>query len=72
MEIFILVLLVVSICINVYFLIRKKPKHVGSIILEKDQSLYVELNDSSSMNQIWNSNEVIFKVHKIRNVESQK
>lgn len=51
----------------VIFLLRqriKKPKILGSIIITDEDSLYVELTDEKSMDEIHNSKIVLFSVRK--------
>lgn len=61
------VILAVLNVLLVIFLLQqqiRKPKTLGSIIITDEDSLYVELNDEKSMDEIHNSSMVLFSVHK--------
>lgn len=54
---------VVLLSIVVFMLAKRKSKnHVGTIVLDDGNSMYVELNDKDSLRQIKESDEVTFIV----------
>ncbi len=65
MEKVILVALVVinliSICLC-WYKISKKPKIFGQIIMHDENSMYLELDNKDTLNQIYNSDYAIFAV----------
>ena len=78
MQIVLIVLSILNIASIIYFWYRANKlykdreddinkRFVGTILLNDDESLYLELNDQNSMNKIFNSDYVIFDVQKKTN-----
>lgn len=59
----VIALVVTNILWLLYFRWWRKKKTLGSIIITDEDSLYVELNNHESMNEIHKSKDVIFSVH---------
>lgn len=59
----VIALVVTNILWLLYFRLWRKKKTLGSIIITDEDSLYVELNNHESMNEIHKSKDVIFSVH---------
>ena len=57
-----LLAVVAVIGIIIIVLLAKQPKTIGKIIITDEDSLYVELNDYDSMEEIHNSKSVTFEV----------
>lgn len=57
--------LIVGIICTIIFICYRYPKHVGIILTNDSDGLYVELDSSESLKIIQNSKNVIFSVNKI-------
>lgn len=68
MAVLVIALVVTNILWLLYFRWWRKTKTLGSIIITDEDSLYVELKDHESMDEIHKSKDVIFSVR----MESRK
>ena len=64
MDVSFIILLVINLLalLILIFKLGKKQKSIGKIVITDEDSLYVELNDYSSMDKIHNSKSVTFEV----------
>ena len=64
MQILIVLFLLIFTNAMTYIFAKKKPKVVGEIILDREQSLFVELNNEKTLDYIKQSDYVTFSVNK--------